>query len=201
MILFLTTVFLSYTLAVNAISLGRSYGYSPFQPVKFSHAVHAGQNRIDCIYCHSTAPFSKTAGIPPENVCMNCHLILRTGTRSGAFEIAKITDAFQNNRPVKWIKVHNLPDYVFFSHAQHVSAARVNCRECHGAVEKMDVIKQVSDLSMGWCIDCHRNKKFNFQQNKFYSQYKDLAEKLKKGSVDSVTMSMLGGIECMKCHY
>jgi hypothetical protein len=169
--------------------------------VKFSHAVHAGQNRIDCIYCHSTAHFSKNAGIPPENVCMNCHLILRTGKRSGAFEIAKVTSAYQNVTPVKWIKVHNLPDYVFFSHAQHVGAGNVGCRECHGAVEKMDVIKQVSDLSMGWCINCHRSRKFNFQQNKFYSQYKDLSEKLKKGSVDSVTMSLLGGIECMKCHY
>jgi hypothetical protein len=132
---------------------------------------------------------------------MNCHLIVRTGTRSGSAEISKVLRAYDENVPIRWIKVYNLPDHVFFSHAQHVTAGEISCRKCHGNVEENHVITQVTDLSMGWCIDCHRNTKVNFQGNKFYSDYKDLAEKLKNGEIDSVTVEMIGGIECMKCHY
>ncbi|HZK62409.1 MAG TPA: cytochrome c3 family protein [Anaerovoracaceae bacterium] len=200
-ILLSTGIFITNTLVVESISIGRSKDYSPFQPVKFSHAVHAGQNETDCIYCHSSAPYSKTAGFPPENVCMNCHLLVRNGTRSGAWEIAKVIDAYDNMKPIEWIKVYNLPDHVFFSHAQHVSAGGLSCQECHGKVESMNVITQVTDLSMGWCINCHRSKKINIENNNFYSQYKYLTEKIKKGEIDSVTVDMIGGIECMKCHY
>jgi hypothetical protein len=201
LILLITALFITNTLFVDGIALGRSHGYSPMQPVKFSHAVHAGQNKTDCIYCHSFAKTSKTAGFPPENVCMNCHFMVRSGTRSGVTEIAKVLNAYENMKPIEWIKVHNLPDHVFFSHAQHVSVGGVACKECHGKVEEMDVIKQVSDLSMGWCINCHRTKKVNFQNNRFYTEYTGLAEKLKKGEIDSVTVEMVGGTECMKCHY
>jgi hypothetical protein len=201
LILTLTGVFITYTLVINSLAIGRSKDYSPIQPVKFSHAVHAGQNGTDCIYCHSSAPYSKTAGIPPINVCMNCHLMVRNGTRSGQFEIAKIIFAYENHRPIEWIKIHNLPDHVFFSHAQHVTAGKVECTDCHGSVKEMDVIKQVSDLSMGWCIDCHRTRKLNVRDNKFYTQYRELAEKMKTGEIDSVTVTMVGGRECMKCHY
>jgi hypothetical protein len=200
-ILLFTGIFITNTLAVNAISLGRSKDYSPSQPIKFSHAVHAGQNGTDCIYCHSSAPFSKTAGIPPLNVCMNCHLIVRNGTRSGVFEISKIISSYENQKPVEWIKVYNLPDHVFFSHAQHVSAGGINCQECHGDVKKINEIRQVPDLSMGWCINCHRTKKIDFHNDLFYSQYRGLVEKMKKGVIDSVTVSMIGGRDCMKCHY
>ncbi len=200
-IFFSTGTFITYTLVVDSIALGRSKDYSPFQPVKFSHAVHAGQNQTECIYCHSFAQFSKTAGFPPVNVCMNCHLIVRNGTRSGAYEIAKVTDAYYQKRAIEWIKVHNLPDHVFFSHAQHVGAGRLACEECHGNVKAMDVIRQVSDLSMGWCINCHRTKEMDVRSNKFYTVYRDLEEKIKKGEIDSVTESVLGGTECMKCHY
>lgn len=196
-----TGIFITYTLVINAIAIGRSKDYSPMQPVKFSHAVHAGQNGTDCIYCHSYAPYSKTAGIPPVNVCMNCHLIVRTGTRSGVSEISKIISSFENQKPIEWIKVHNLPDHVFFSHAQHVGAGGIDCIVCHGDVKKTDVIKQVSDLSMGWCIDCHRTRKMDVKNNQFYSQYRELAEKMKKGEIDSITENMVGGTECMKCHY
>jgi len=193
--------FITYTLVSAAVAIGRSQNYSPVQPVKFSHAVHAGQNGTDCIYCHSSVQFSKSAGFPAENVCMNCHLMVRNGTRSGAFEIAKIINAYENSTPIEWIKVHNLPDHVFFSHAQHVGAGGVNCQECHGSVQEMDVIVQVKDLSMGWCLNCHRTKKIDFRDNKFYSEYKDLSEKIKNGKIDSVTVEMIGGRECMKCHY
>jgi hypothetical protein len=199
-ILLSTGIFITYTLFVDGIALGRSPGYSPLQPVKFSHAVHAGQNKTDCIYCHSSAKTSKSAGIPPENICMNCHMVVRNGTRSGVNEISKVISAYENMKPIEWIKVHNLPDHVFFSHAQHVSAGGVACQECHGRVEEMDVIRQEKDLSMGWCINCHRTKNINFQ-NKFYTEYKDLGDKFHKGEIDTVTVSMVGGIECMKCHY
>ena len=200
-ILTVTGIFITYSLVINSLAIGRSKDYSPMQPVKFSHAVHAGQNGTECIYCHSSATYSKTAGIPPVNVCMNCHLMVRKGTRSGTFEIAKVIASYEDQKPIEWIKVHNLPDHVFFSHAQHVSAGKVDCAECHGDVKKMDVIRQVSDLSMGWCIDCHRIKKLDVQNNQFYSQYRALTEKLRKGEIDSVTVTMVGGRECMKCHY
>ena len=200
-VLIVTTIFIINTLVIDAIALGHSKDYAPFQPIKFSHAVHAGQNGTDCIYCHSSAPYSKIAGIPSENVCMNCHLMVRNGTRSGATEIAKIISAFEAKKPIEWIRVYNLPDHVFFSHAQHISVGEVKCQECHGKVEEMNVVKQVGDLSMGWCINCHRTKKINIHNNKFYSEYIDLVEKVKKGVVDSVTVRMVGGTECMKCHY
>jgi cytochrome c553 len=194
-------IYLSYALTVDAIAVGHSPDYQPDQPVKFSHKVHAGQNGTDCIYCHSSAPYSKSAGIPPENVCMNCHLLVRKGTRSGAFEIAKVLKQFESKKPIEWVRVYNLPDHVFFSHAQHVNAGGISCQKCHGVVEKMDRISQWSDLSMGWCINCHRTTNVNFKGNKFYSQYKDLADKMKRGERDSVTIGNLGGTECMKCHY
>lgn len=200
-ILSVTSIFITYTLVVTGIEIGRSKDYTPDQPVKFSHKVHAGQNGTDCIYCHSSAPSSKSAGIPPVNVCMNCHLLVRNGSRSGTYEIGKVLAAFDSIKPIKWIKVYNLPDHVFFSHAQHVSAGGINCRSCHGNVSDMDVIKQIPDLSMGWCINCHRNTKVNFEANLFYAEYKDLVEKMKRGEIDSVTVDMVGGIECMKCHY
>jgi ferredoxin len=200
-ILFLTTVFITYNLVIAGLAIGRSKDYMPDQPIKFSHKVHAGQNGTECIYCHSSAPDSKSAGIPPVNVCMNCHLIVRNGTRSGSIEISKVIKAYDERLPIKWVKVYNLPDHVFFSHAQHVGAGGVDCQTCHGKVQENDVITQVTDLSMGWCIECHRTTKANFQGNLFYSDYKELAEKLKKGEIDSVTVDLIGGIECMKCHY
>ncbi len=200
-ILTVTLAYITSILALDAISLGRSLNYSPDQPVKFSHAVHAGQNKTDCIYCHSFAHISKSAGIPPVNVCMNCHLLIRNGTRSGTYEIAKVIDAYDNNKPIEWIKVHNLPDYVFFSHAQHTSVGKVECKECHGKTEEMDIIVQVSDLSMGWCINCHRTRNINFSENKFYTDYRQMYEKVRSGITGSVTIEMLGGTECMKCHY
>jgi hypothetical protein len=200
-VLLITGSFITWTLVVTGIDIGRSEGYSPDQPVKFSHKVHAGQNQTNCLYCHSSAPYSKAAGIPASSICMNCHFLVRNGTRSGTYEIATVISAVDSLKPIKWIKIHNLPDHVFFSHAQHVGAGKVACQQCHGKVEEMDVISQVSDLSMGWCINCHRTTKVNFQNNKFYSDYKDLVEKIKKREIDSVTVDMLGGIECMKCHY
>lgn len=198
------TVVMGYQLKIlyaEGVRLGRAQGYEPVQPVKFSHKVHSGQNQIDCKYCHYTAETSKLAGIPPADLCLNCHSLVREGARSGKFEIAKIIDANEKHIPVKWIRIHNLPDHVFFSHAQHVNAGKLDCLECHGDVEGMDVVKQVNDLSMGWCLDCHRTQEVQFTDNSFYGKYEELHDKIKKGQIDKVTVEMIGGTDCMKCHY
>ncbi len=200
-ILTITGVYITWRLVVDAIAVGHSPGYGPDQPVKFSHAVHAGQNRTDCVYCHSYAPFSKSSGFPATNVCMNCHLIVRTGKLTGAFEIAKVIDSYEQMKPIQWIRVHNLPDHAFFSHAQHVGAGGVSCQECHGPVQEMGRITLNDEMTMGWCINCHRTRNVNFNNNKFYSQYTDMAEKIRNGETANVTVEMLGGTECMKCHY
>jgi hypothetical protein len=188
-------------LAHEAIAVGRSKDYAPTQPIKFSHYVHATGNKIDCRYCHSTVEYSKAAGIPSVNVCLNCHTLVREGTHSGQFEISKIHYANDNHKPIQWIKVHNLPDHVFFSHAQHVSAGKVQCIECHGDVAGMNVIRQVKDLSMGFCIKCHREKEVQFFDNAFYKKYEELHKAVKEGKIKGVTVEMIGGTECMKCHY
>lgn len=200
-IMIFSLVFIIRTLVTDAIAIGHSPGYEPDQPVKFSHAVHAGQNNTDCIYCHSYAQYSKSAGFPAENICMNCHLLVRNGTRSGVFEISKLIGAYDNKKPIEWIKVHNLPDHVFFSHAQHVSTGEVDCRECHGPVENTGRIRLNNELTMGWCIECHRSRNVNFNNNSFYSEYTGLAEKIRNRETDSINVNMIGGTECMKCHY
>lgn len=185
----------------EAIMLGRTQGYAPDQPIKFSHKVHAGDNQIDCRYCHFTADFSISGGIPSNDVCMNCHTVIRNGTNSGSFEINKIHKAASTGEPAQWIRVHKLPDHSFFSHAQHAKVAGIECQKCHGPVEEMHIIKQFEDLSMGWCINCHRDTKVPFLENEYYESYTELHEQAQAGSIDSVTAARLGGLNCMKCHY
>lgn len=187
--------------ATAAIDLGRTQNYAPDQPIKFSHKVHAGDNKIDCKYCHHTAEFGKSAGIPATELCMNCHVLVREGTRSGKFEIAKVIDAYENKKPVEWTRIHNLPDHVFFSHAQHVGVAKVDCQKCHGAVQEMDIMKQTSDLSMGWCINCHRETKVDFKDNAYYDNYMKLHDQLKGGGIDTIRAVDIGANDCMRCHY
>jgi mono/diheme cytochrome c family protein len=201
LILIVSLVLQVKMIAGAAIDLGRSKNYAPDQPIKFSHKVHAGANKIDCKYCHSTAEFSKSAGIPAMELCMNCHVLVREGTRSGKFEIAKVVEANETKKPVTWIRLHNLPDHVFFSHAQHVSIAKVDCQKCHGEVQEMDIMRQNSDLSMGWCINCHRQTKVNFKDNAYYDNYKMLHDKLKSGKIDTIRAVNIGANDCMRCHY
>jgi hypothetical protein len=185
-----------------AIAIGRSPGYAPDQPIKFSHLIHAGQNKINCLYCHNTAEHSKSAGIPSAAVCLNCHkLVVREGSRSGSFEINKILRAVENNEPIVWNRVYSLPDHVFFSHAQHVRVGGIDCTECHGAVDEMHIIKQFNDLSMGWCVNCHRDTEVQFIDNEFYETYEKLHQDLKKGRRRVISVEDIGGTECMKCHY
>lgn len=182
-------------------NLGRTPGYEPDQPIKFSHKIHAGENEIDCRYCHHIADYSLSAGIPSTNVCLNCHSVIRNGTNSGRFEINKIHYAAEHNEPVQWIRIHNLPNHSFFSHAQHVNAGRLDCAECHGQVEEMHIVRQVEDLSMGWCLNCHRTRKVDFADNPYYQMFDKLHEDLKNGRIDSISPEMVGATDCMKCHY
>jgi hypothetical protein len=181
--------------------LGRQQYYSPDQPIAFSHKVHALDNKIDCRYCHTTVDESKHAGIPPTQLCMNCHNVVKEGTYTGTEEIAKIYTSMESGKPIEWIRVHNLPDHAYFNHAQHVNAGKLDCTECHGDVEHMDRIMQVEDLSMGWCINCHRNTEVHFLDNDFYARYEQTHEKLKNGEITRITVNTIGGNDCQKCHY
>lgn len=198
----------------SAIDVGVYTGYEPEQPIKFSHKLHAGTNGIDCNYCHSSASYSKSAGIPSPNLCMNCHTYIQEGPEYGKEEIAKIYAALDfdpvtktygpNQTPIKWVKVHNLPDHVYFNHSQHVTVGKIACQKCHGPVEEYTVGKQHSSLTMGWCINCHRETKVQMTDNGYYDEiHKRLPEDLKAQYLEdgTITVSELGGIECAKCHY
>jgi hypothetical protein len=186
---------------VEAQNLGRQTGYEPDQPVLFSHKIHAGDNQIDCKYCHTTVTESKHAGIPSVSLCMNCHTAVRIGRNTGTEEIAKIYKALETGKPIEWIRVHNLPDHSYFNHAQHVSAGKVQCESCHGDVKTMDRIRQVQPLSMGWCIECHRKTEVQFTENGYYQKFVKLHEELKSGKRTRITVEDVGGTECSKCHY
>jgi len=200
-IITITGIFITWILAVNAIAFGRSKGYSPDQPIKFSHKVHAGQNKTDCNYCHYTAKNSKTAGIPAGSICYNCHFLVRNGTRSGATEIAKIIKALDEKKAVEWVRIYKLPDFVFFSHEQHVSAGEITCDACHGPVKEMDRLYQFADLSMGWCIKCHKTRKVNISNEYYKTYYSGYYDSLSEGKIDSVMVTDIGGRDCGKCHY
>lgn len=195
----------------NALAtIGIQQGYQPEQPIAFSHKVHAGENAINCLYCHVGADKGKVAGVPAANICMNCHKYIKEGTNTGSKEIAKIykaldfdpnTQQYGNNpKPIKWTRVHNLPDLAYFNHAQHVKVGKVECQTCHGPVEEMTVAKQFSPLTMGWCINCHRTTEVKMAGNGYYT---DLHEKLKEkyGKDAKITVDKIGGLECSRCHY
>ena len=154
---FIFVLFLFFILKfviTGLFSIGVQKGYSPRQPIAFSHQIHAGQYQIDCQYCHTGVMKSKNASIPSLNICMNCH----SNIKKDSFEIKKIYSAIENNTPIEWIRVHNLSKLAYFNHSQHVNVGGLECQDCHGPVEEMDIIYQYSSLTMGWCIDCHRQK-------------------------------------------
>ena len=185
-------------------------GYHPSQPINFSHQIHAGDNGIQCQYCHSTVEKSKTASIPSAMTCMNCHKsIAETANPGSKEEIAKIYTAVGYDpatgtysltpQPLKWNKVHVLPDHVFFSHQQHVVVGGVACEECHGDVKKMTTVEQQRPLTMGWCVDCHRNTPLKMEGNGYYTELHEKMKEKYKGQ--PITVAMAGGIECGRCHY
>ncbi len=214
-----------YYTTVGAINLGRSKDYQPEQPIYYSHKVHAGVNQINCQYCHTGTYQGKQATLPSVNVCMNCHtaineykgepLVRENGDIvDGTAEIKKLYkyagftegqpwDATKA-QPIEWIRIHNLPDHVYFNHAQHVNAGQVACQQCHGEIQNMGEVKQFADLSMGWCVNCHRETKVQFKDNGFYSIYEKYHEDIRTGKIDStkgITVEKIGGTECQKCHY
>lgn len=267
-LIFALVVLAGYTTVNNAMNLGRQQGYEPEQPIKFSHATHAGLHKIECQYCHDGARRSKHAVIPATNTCMNCHAAIKVGSEHGTAEISKIyasagwnpntgkyiegyedmspeeikevfvkwiSDEYKNAKevddlsdddkeevqnqweeivvsltneqkktiqgPIEWTRVHNLPDHVYFNHAQHVAVGKIECQTCHGEVEKMDVLYQASPLSMGWCINCHRQTEVKFNENDYYKDYAKYHEEIANGERKKVTVSDIGGLECQKCHY
>ena len=200
------------------MQVGVDQGYMPVQPIHYSHKIHAGDNGIDCKYCHSSARVSKHSGIPSLNVCMNCHKSIyeyngeTTAEYSKEFydgEIQKLykavgwDDANQEytgeTQPVKWVRIHNLPDFAYFNHSQHVSVAGIECQTCHGPVEEMEIMYQHAPLTMGWCINCHRETEVNVKDNAYYTKIHE--ELSKKYGVEKLTAAQMGGLECGKCHY
>lgn len=224
-----------YFLGKGGMNMGRNKDYQPTQPIYYSHKVHAGLNQINCLYCHTGAQEGKQATIPSVNVCMNCHvnikeyggeqLIAEDGTKiNGTAEIKKLYSyagfkglpgetwdpATANAKPIEWVKIHNLPDHVYFNHSQHVKAGQIACQKCHGEIQEMGEVKQHSDLSMGWCINCHRETGVNFNYdttskqfsgNQYYMQYEKFHADLKSAKKSKLTVNDIGGTECQKCHY
>ena len=202
------------------MQVGIDQGYMPVQPIHYSHKIHAGANQIECKYCHSSARVSKHSGIPSLNVCMNCHKNiadyngeedLENGYTKEFYtkEIKKLYDAVGwdeenqaytgDTKPVKWVRIHNLPDFVYFNHAQHVQVGGVECQTCHGPVEEMEVMYQHSSLTMGWCINCHRETNVKVKDNEYYAKIHE--ELSKKYGIEKLTVAQMGGLECGKCHY
>lgn len=212
----------TYSIFGYLMQVDINQGYEPIQPIHYSHKIHAGDNQIDCKFCHSAARVSKTAGIPSLNVCMNCHETiseykgeedLANGYTREFYtnEIKKLYEAVGwdeknfrytgQTKPVQWVRIHNLPDFAYFNHSQHVNVAGIECQTCHGEVEKMEIVHQHAPLTMGWCVDCHRQTNVN-TDNGYYQNYKEVHAKLAKQlNVEKLTIAQLGGLECGKCHY
>ena len=206
--------------------IGIDQGYAPVQPIHYSHKVHAGDNKIECKYCHSSARVSKHSGIPSLNVCMNCHKSiyeykgnpegpsaedLANGYTNEFYtkEIKKLYKAVGwdeenqkytgESQPVEWVRIHNLPDFAYFNHSQHVEVGKIECQTCHGPVEEMEIMYQYSPLTMGWCINCHRETEVQVSDNGYYEKIHE--ELSKKYGVEKLTAAQMGGLECGKCHY
>ena len=223
-VVFCTVIFLLLSSAYFAygylMQVGVDQGYAPIQPIHYSHKIHAGANQIECKYCHSSARVSKHSGIPSLNVCMNCHKNIAEYNGEEDLENGYTKDFYTNeikklyaavgwdeetqsytgeSKPVKWVRIHNLPDFVYFNHAQHVQVGQIECQKCHGPVEEMEIMYQHSTLTMGWCINCHRETNVQVESNEYYAKIHE--ELSKKYGVEKLTVAQMGGLECGKCHY
>jgi mono/diheme cytochrome c family protein/cytochrome c-type biogenesis protein CcmH/NrfF len=183
---------------MGMMTIGVEQNYAPKQPIPFSHKLHAGQYKINCNYCHTGVYKSKQATIPSLNICMNCHSSIKEGP-SGKEAIGKLVAAYEAGTPIKWVRVHNLPDLAYFNHSQHTNVAGLECQKCHGPIEEMEVVRQHSSLTMGWCVNCHRETAVNSKDNAYYDRLlKVHAASKKKGEM---TAENIGGLDCSKCHY
>lgn len=198
---FINTVGIIFTLIIlrsvidGLFSIGVQQGYAPTQPIAFSHKLHAGMYEIGCQYCHTGVEKSKNANIPSANICMNCHNHVKTTSP----EIQKIWKAVEKDQPIEWVRVHNLPDLAYFNHSQHVNVGGLECQTCHGPIEEMEVVQQYSPLTMGWCINCHRETAVNFEDNEYYDKLIEFHEANQDDGI--MTVEDIGGLECSKCHY
>ena len=179
----------------SVMAVGLTQGYQPTQPIAFSHKLHAGEHQINCAYCHTSVYKSKSANIPSANICMNCHSQIKTESP----EIKKIYRAIERKQPIQWVRIHNLPDLAYFNHSQHTQVAGLQCQTCHGPIQNMEVVYQYSALTMGWCINCHREMPINAKDNKYYDNLVKLHDTKNAGA--PFTVSSNGGTECSKCHY
>ncbi|QKG54751.1 c-type cytochrome [Hymenobacter sp. BRD67] len=179
----------------SVMAVGLTQGYQPTQPIAFSHKIHAGENQINCAYCHTSVYKSKSANIPSANICMNCHSQIKTESP----EIKKIYRAIERKQPIQWVRIHNLPDLAYFNHSQHTQVGGIQCQTCHGPIQNMDVVYQYSALTMGWCINCHRETPLNTKGNGYYDNLVKLHDK--SNNAVPFTVSSNGGTECSKCHY
>jgi mono/diheme cytochrome c family protein len=179
----------------ETFNIGLAQGYQPRQPIAFSHKLHAGEHQINCNYCHTSVYKSESANIPSANICMNCHSQIKKESP----EIRKIYAAIERNRPIEWVRVHNLPELAYFNHAQHTQVGGIECQTCHGPIESMEVVYQYSPLTMGWCINCHRETPLNTEGNGYYDNLVKLHNATNQGA--AFTVASGGGTECSKCHY
>lgn len=203
-VIFIFVALTMKTVIDGAFTIGVQQGYQPTQPIAFSHKIHAGQYEIDCNYCHTGVRNTKSANIPSANICMNCHTAIKTESK----EIQKIYAAIDydpttgeygtNTKPIEWVRIHNLPDLAYFNHAQHVKVGGLECQTCHGPIEEMEVVYQYANLTMGWCINCHRETDVNTKGNEYYTK---LVELHSKQSKEPLKVEDIGGLECAKCHY
>ncbi|WP_255397225.1 c-type cytochrome [Reichenbachiella sp. 5M10] len=194
LVAFIFTAIVLKAVIDGLFTIGVQQGYEPTQPIAFSHKIHAGDNQIDCNYCHTGVRKSKNANIPSPNICMNCHSAIKTESP----EIQKIYAAVENNQPIEWVRIHNLPDLAYFNHSQHVAVGEIECQTCHGPIEEMDVVYQYAPLTMGWCINCHRETDINAKGNEYYD---NLVELHAEHSKEPMKVEDNGGLECAKCHY
>ena len=186
---------LLYAGVQSVMAVGLTQGYQPTQPIAFSHKIHAGENQINCAYCHTSVYKGKSANIPSANICMNCHSQIKTESP----EIKKIYRAIERKQPIQWVRIHNLPDLAYFNHSQHTQVGGIQCQTCHGPIQNMEVVYQYSALTMGWCINCHRETPLNTKGNGYYDNLVKLHDR--SNSAVPFTVSSNGGTECAKCHY
>ncbi len=191
---FLFVSFIGKAALDGMMDLGMQQGYAPKQPIPFSHKIHAGKYKIDCAYCHTGVYKGKSANIPSSNICMNCHNSIKTDSPN----LKGLYEAVKTGKPVEWVRVHNLPDLAYFNHSQHVKVGGLECQQCHGPIQDMEVVEQYSPLTMGWCINCHRETPVNAEGNHYYDK---LVVLHKKDSKEPMKVKDIGGLECSKCHY
>ena len=188
-----------YVIGLVAYGAGPSaidVGYQPEQPVPYSHALHAGELGLDCRYCHNTVEQAGHAAIPPTSTCMNCHAMVRTTSP----KLEPVRRSFETGAPVEWVRIHDLPDYVYFNHAAHVNRG-VGCASCHGPVHKMEKVWQHEKLSMGWCLDCHRApEKFVRPLGEITNMDWAPEDQLAVGRAEVAELGLAPSQNCSTCH-